>query len=335
MLIYEQLLGLLLIYKGGLFALRIALISDIHGNYPALMKVIEDAYSLDVDRFVFLGDYIFDLPFASEVIEYISSLDNAEIVLGNKESRFIEMGCQDQSKWIYEQLGVVYQTYRELPQKAHSFIASLPYEKYIYLPSGKIIYASHFPKPLLPFFELELSSKAYKAMAKGNCFSHQDFQSYFDGLLKKSEYKATFDAIRADVILFGHNHLQCFGYCNDKLIINPGSCGEPLDFDTRPAYTILDDTTEGLNVIERRVEYDIEGTIAKAKKAEAYKCGTIWSELLFMALRSGSDFTYDFFDKAYEIVKAKGEPSWPISNATWRETYSLLYPQNDLNNEME
>lgn len=48
--------------------MKFAIISDIHGNYPALVKVIEDANLNDVDRFIFIGDYIFDLPFSNDVV---------------------------------------------------------------------------------------------------------------------------------------------------------------------------------------------------------------------------------------------------------------------------
>ena len=50
--------------------MRIAIISDVHGNYPALLSVVEDAVSNHVDKFIFAGDYIFDLPFSNEVVRF-------------------------------------------------------------------------------------------------------------------------------------------------------------------------------------------------------------------------------------------------------------------------
>jgi hypothetical protein len=50
------------------------------------------------------------------------------------------------------------------------------------------------------------------------------------------------------------------------LIINPGSCGKPLGFNTNAPYTILEKTATGQSVIEKRVEYDIEFVVDAAKK---------------------------------------------------------------------
>ena len=42
--------------------MKYALISDIHGNLPALQATMADAKRRGVDCFVFLGDYIGELP---------------------------------------------------------------------------------------------------------------------------------------------------------------------------------------------------------------------------------------------------------------------------------
>ena len=97
--------------------MKYAIISDIHGNYPALVKVLEDARSYNVDIYIFLGDYIFDLPFSNEIIQCIRKLDNKNLVLGNKEIQLKKLSEEDQSGWIYEQIGVIYQTYRELSKE--------------------------------------------------------------------------------------------------------------------------------------------------------------------------------------------------------------------------
>lgn len=37
--------------------MRFAIVSDIHGNLPALNAVIEDAGKNSIDTFIFVGDY--------------------------------------------------------------------------------------------------------------------------------------------------------------------------------------------------------------------------------------------------------------------------------------
>jgi len=118
--------------------------------------------------------------------------------------------------------------------------------------------------------------------------------------------------------------LQAYGYCGDKLIINPGSCGQPLEFDPTAPYTILEITDGGFNVTEKRVAYDIESMINQAKKSAMYEKGKIWSELVFLATRTGRDYFGVFFEIAHKIALSKNEKGAFFSNSTWDEAYQVF-----------
>ena len=304
--------------------MKFAIISDIHGNYPALVKVIEDANLNNVDRFIFLGDYVFDLPFSNDVVQYISKLKNTDIILGNKETYLKGLSKDNQSSWVFDQMGSIYQTYRELSMETMNFISTLKEEAYISLESDNFIYASHYTKGMPQQAKKDCGSASFHKKMLESPFSHEQFLDDFRMLINQDYYKKMFNEINAKIILFGHNHLQAYGYCGEKLIINPGSCGQPLDFDSRAAYTILEETHSGFNVIEKRVEYDIEATIQFAKKTKIYECGTIWSELVFLAMRTGRDYFGMFFEIAAEIASSKGEKDNFFTNETWQQAYDVF-----------
>lgn len=304
--------------------MKFAIISDIHGNYPALDKVIEDAKLNNVDRFIFIGDYIFDLPFSNEVVQCISKLKNTDIILGNKETYLKGLSKDNQSDWVYNQMGAVYQTYRELSTETMNFISTLREEVYIPLESGNFIYANHYTKGMPHQTKQDCTSSSFHKKMLESPFSHEQFLADFEMLINQDDYKKMFNEINAKIILMGHNHLQCYGYCGEKLIINPGSCGVPLDLDNRAAYTILEETHSGFNVIEKRVEYDIEATIQSTKKTKIYECGTIWCELVFLAIRTGRDYYGMFFEIASEIAFSKGEKGNFFTNETWQQAYDIF-----------
>lgn len=304
--------------------MRIAVISDVHGNYPALVKVMEDARSNQVEQFVFAGDYVFDLPFSNEVTELLMSLDNASIVKGNKEVYLISLRNENKADWVYNQMGAVYQTYRELKPEAFDFLANLKDELYIPLNDGMRLYAVHYFKDLKPVPKTNCSSSNYHKKMLKEPFTHDEFLIEFSELINSREYKLFIDKIDAKVIVFGHNHLQAYGYCGDKLIINPGSCGQPLDFNTDAAYSILEINQNGFNVIERRVPYDIEAIVDEAKSSLVYQHGTIWCELVFLALRTGQDYFGIFFEIAYKIAASKNENGAYYSNPTWQKAYEFF-----------
>lgn len=305
--------------------MRIALISDIHGNYPALMNVVEDAALNNVDKMVFVGDYIFDLPFSNEVVRCLMKLENAHIIKGNKEAHLGTLANENQNNWTSDQLGGIYQTYRELAPDELSFLNELDDECRIEINSNLSIYAAHVPC----IFEQQpdktscTSSNYHKRMLK-RPFTHEQYLVEFNDIVNTNECKALIDQINSNVIVFGHNHLQAFAYCGDKLIINPGSCGQPLDFNSDAAYTILEVATDGLNVIERRVPYDVEAVIKQAKESVLYEKGRIWSELVFLALRCGRDYFGMYFEIAGQIARSKNEEGSFFSNTTWHEAWSVF-----------
>ena len=52
---------------------RFAVVSDIHGNLPALNAVLDDAKSRGISEFVFAGDYCLSGPFPDECIATLMS----------------------------------------------------------------------------------------------------------------------------------------------------------------------------------------------------------------------------------------------------------------------
>src|SRR5688500_15733787 len=71
--------------------MRIALLSDIHGNPIALTEVLRDARAAGVDQFWILGDLAAIGPEPVAAIECVASLDNAVLTRGNTD-RYVVTG---------------------------------------------------------------------------------------------------------------------------------------------------------------------------------------------------------------------------------------------------
>ena len=302
--------------------MRIAIISDVHGNYPALMAVVEDALSNNVDEFIFTGDYIFNLPFSNEIAQLIMKLENTHIIKGNKELYLAKLANDSQENSVYNQMGGKQFIYRELSVDAFNFLNALEEEIYIQLNSGIMIYANHIPKFPVPLYKTNFGSYNFYKKMLAEPFSHEQYLTEFGKFINKEDNKNFFNQINANVIIFGHNHLQSFAYLDDKLIINPGSCGLPFDFNPAAAYTILEVTTDGFNVIEKRVDYDIENTINNVKQSTFYENEKIWCDIAFCSLKTGKDYLYGvFLEIVGQIASSKNEEGdWmTCSDAVWAE----------------
>lgn len=70
---------------------RLAVLSDIHGNLPALEAVIADLAGRDVDQVVVAGDVINWGPFSAEVLARVTSA-GWPVVRGNHEFYLLDYG---------------------------------------------------------------------------------------------------------------------------------------------------------------------------------------------------------------------------------------------------
>jgi putative phosphoesterase len=69
--------------------------------------------------------------------------------------------------------------------------------------------------------------------------------------------------VDADVVCVGHTHQPFVLELGDKLVVNPGSVGQPRDGDPRAAYAVIDN----FNVELKRVAYPVEATVRAVQES--------------------------------------------------------------------
>jgi predicted phosphodiesterase len=302
--------------------LKYALISDIHGNLPALEAVLNDARRHNADKFVFVGDYIEDFPWPNEVAETIRLIPSAVVVRGNKEDYLMELQGTDQRTWTLEQYAPIYWNYRTLTPENLGYLVSLPEEAEI-RDEGGVLRLSHksdlyTDKPrMLPFY-----SSHYRVKMKTSPMTHEDYLSYARAAVHKHQDITKALARRpGDVLVFGHNHLQWHMTLGDKLLVNPGSCGFPLDFNTDAPYTLIEYDKGVWQVTERRVSYDIEATIQALYTSTLYEQAEVFCSVVIRSLRRAEDCLSTFFGSLRETADAQGCRTWPVPNDILRLAY--------------
>ncbi|MCL2278983.1 MAG: metallophosphoesterase, partial [Oscillospiraceae bacterium] len=202
--------------------MRTAIISDIHGNYPALIKVLEDARTERVDSYIFLGDYsLYDFPYPNEVVQELMGMDNAYFIKGNKEESMKYFKEQKPEEMINDQNAGLYHTVRELTQESYDFLSSLEDDLYIRLSCNVLVYATH----ISPIYEKSpppknkcCSNLIFRQAMLEKPFSHEGFLDDYHNFVNSDICIPYIQKIDANIILYGHNHLQSYAYCGEKLI---------------------------------------------------------------------------------------------------------------------
>ena len=135
--------------------MRLVVISDIHGNLPALEKAFDFIEKLKIDGIIWCGDYITDILLSSEVLEFIR-LKNQKykhwIIKGNREDYIIDCGKGIDLSNV-DATGSLDLTYKSLKKTDIDYISSLPDELVVDINGCPKIYVRH---------KLNNSIKGYK-----------------------------------------------------------------------------------------------------------------------------------------------------------------------------
>jgi predicted phosphodiesterase len=226
---------------------RIALISDIHGNSIALDAVLAHIDG-NVDKYLFLGDYAaigFD---PAGVLERVTALPNASFIRGNTD-RYIITGDRpspraDKVLENPDLLPIVMAVHAEFVWAQGylaatgwlEWLAELPLEHRLTLPNGARLLAVHAApgRDDGDGFHTDMSDEEITAMAQG---------------------------CGADIVTVGHYHQPMERIVEDIHCINVASISNPQPGDRRAKYVTIDANADGYAVHFHRVEYDYQAVI--------------------------------------------------------------------------
>ncbi len=219
--------------------MRVLVMSDIHANYTALEAVLKDAGQ--VDETWCLGDLVGYGPDPNAVVEEIQDIPNLTCLLGNHDVAAIG----------------------KMPLETFNGDArrSLIYHE-------KVLSASNLD------YMRTLSSNT-KVCGDATLAHGSPRDPLWEYILNSFSAQLNFDHFNTTSCFVGHSHIQCSFMMDGiskrvtlgqttpnvvvelrpKIILNPGSVGQPRDRDPRAAYAIYD--TEAQTWTPRRVSYNI------------------------------------------------------------------------------
>jgi predicted phosphodiesterase len=298
--------------------MKYAIISDVHGNYPALAAVLKDAEQAKVDKYIFVGDYATDMPYPNEVVEAIKICKNSYVIHGNGEDYFSNISTQDESMWTDGQFSVLYWSYKTLSKENRDYLMHLP-QQINFSEGNRNVYVAHSSADFIGKAEhKEFSSSKVAMKYSSKQFSRDillnDIHRY---LSSDNEFQEHLDAMSDGIYIFGHTHIQWHVQFKNKIFINAGSCGEALDFSVMGApYTILKVEADSIKVDERHVYYDRNALITAFKASSLYSQANVWSNLVISHVITGKEHLRFFLNYLEQYANEIGDKSRPYSIQT-------------------
>jgi len=227
--------------------MRYAILSDIHGNIEALQAVLHDIESRgNVDYFWCLGDIVGYGPDPGPCIDVVRQ-QNALCIAGNHD--LASIGQIDVGDFNSDAAVACRWTANNLSPDQTEYLANLPHS----IQEGDFTLAHGSPRE--PIWEYILSA-----------FSAYINFSYFDTLyclVGHSHVPVVFKYLEGQTnCTFIEPHSgSTVNLCGERLIINPGSIGQPRDGDPRASYIIYNSDEHAIYYY--RVAYNIAATQKK------------------------------------------------------------------------
>jgi diadenosine tetraphosphatase ApaH/serine/threonine PP2A family protein phosphatase len=228
--------------------MRVAVISDVHGNRHALDAVLAEIAAESVDAVWCLGDTVGYGPQPNECCRLVQ--EHADLCLvGNHD--LVALGALTVSDFNEEAAAAAVWTRKALTDESRTFLRSLEPE----------------------------------ATAEGVELFHASARDpVWEYVLSEEAARATLDLTTAPLVLVGHSHVALALTVNGheltggiapggtsvdlagRWLVNPGSVGQPRDGDPRAAWLLAD--LERASAAFRRVSYPVERTQAEMVEAD-------------------------------------------------------------------
>ncbi len=305
--------------------MRYAVISDIHGNLPALKAVLEDAAQQGAEHYLIAGDYCLSGAWPDECLSVIRAMPDAHIIRGNEEAYVENLVGKDQSLWTDGQMQISYWVYRNVSDSNREYMLALPHTADI-MQGSVPIHMAHSSAAFIGPYELDVwggtnIAKRYKGRKLDADILYGDMYSELDS---DSTFQDAVSALDEGVYVFGHTHVQWHYKAKDKevYLINPGSCGLPVDGLSGIPYTLLDISDDGqVNIEERRLPFDKQAYIGRLKHTTQYTEANVWTRIIIKELETAREHMMFFIPFANQYADSIGDAVRPFSVETWKRAY--------------
>lgn len=235
--------------------MRIAVVSDIHGNRTAFEAVLDDLQQMAPDLIFHGGDLADSGSSPAEIVDRIRELGWPGVV-GNTDEMLFSPAKLNAFASKLPQLQSMFAAIEEMAAASRAILGD---ERLTWLGTLPLVH-SHGPVALVH----GSPGDPWRAPAAD---------------ASDTEMQTTYRPLAHPVAVYAHIHRSCIRSVPGMIIANTGSVSLSYDGDSRAAYLLLDDGEPAI----RRVTYDLE----RETKALA-QCGLPHAAWVARMLRSGT-----------------------------------------------
>jgi putative phosphoesterase len=221
---------------------RVAIITDLHANVPALEAALRRIEGIGVHDVYCGGDLVGYGPRPNEICQMIEG-GGIPTIYGNYDYAIArdldDCGCfypTPKDREIGQ--GSVAWTLEHTNARSKVFMRDLPFDLRLELAGKRVRLVHGSPRKVNEYLLEDRAAGSFERIAKlADC----------------------------DVLLFGHTHKPWVREYGGVLFVNCGSVGKPKDGDPRGSFAVLAESDGGVSVSIERVEYDASAVASEIR----------------------------------------------------------------------
>ena len=290
--------------------MRLAVVSDIHGNLPALEAVLADIERRQVDELIVAGDMV-GCPQPQATLGSLRD-QGALMIRGNHENYYLncDRGRTPTGNGNSKQWEAVQWAYEQLDRDALDFLGALPEQRVI---------ACNGVAPIRVVHGSPGSDREH-LFPDRNPTALTRFRQ--EGLLPRDQTPSPLslvtEGIAEAVMVCGHSHIPWQQSEDGCLVVNPGSAGLSINGDPRATYAILTWTGDRWSAEHRFVAYDVVQLRRAYETTGCLADGGAFARACLLASESGHNVALRLIRHTYRTAAAQGiDTSAGIPDEYW------------------
>lgn len=211
----------------------IAIISDVHGNYPALKMVLDELDRVGCEKIISLGDVTGYYCMINECIDEFRFREITNL-MGNHEQYLLG--------------------YRKCT-RSNTVSKCIEYQK-------KVITKQNLE--YLKMSPMTIDNEIISAR-------HGGWKDPIDEYIKEFDFDIA-SRFKSTLFCSGHTHIQQLAYENKAVYFNPGSVGQPRDRNSSAAFALINENYVTLHRVSYDIKWIANEMEALGFEEKVYKC---------------------------------------------------------------
>lgn len=289
--------------------MKVAVLSDIHGNYAAFETCVEYALAQDIRTFFFLGDYVAEFPYPQRTMEMLYDMQekyDCYFIRGNKEDYWLD--CKYNADCVWKNgnhtVGAMKYTYEELTEQDFAFYQSMPISREISFEGAEPIMICHGSTERNNQKMLPDDEETRRIIEECNC----------------------------RYILCGHTHGQMTIEHGGKILWNPGAVGVPKNSGGKTQFMILHQKDTEWEPEFISLEYEKEQILKEFHETGLEQMAPYWTQITRHLLRAGENTHSRALFYAMDLDMAEnGSTIWyNVPDKYWIKAITDLLVQKEI-----